>query len=129
MKRTWLALVTLAAGLVGCGEPAPEAAPPSGTPVIQAAPTPPGAEPAPVATASLTEEEVAEVKKLPEAEQAAALAQIVCPISDEHLGSMGAPLKVEHAGKTYFFLCCKGCSKQFAADPAAAVAKLAKKEK
>ncbi len=78
------------------------------------------------AAVKLTDEELAEVKKLPEADQALALAQGVCPISGEHLGSMGPPLKVTADGKTAF-LCCKGCKADFDADPAAAIAKLNKK--
>jgi YHS domain-containing protein len=77
------------------------------------------------AAVTLTEEELAEVKKLPEAEQALAIAQAVCPISAEHLGSMGVPVKVEHEGKTAY-LCCEHCKTDFDADPAAAMAKLSK---
>lgn len=72
---------------------------------------------------NLSEEEVAEIKKLPEAEQAAALKQAVCPVSEENLGSMGTPIKVTAEGKT-FYLCCKGCKKDVDADPKAVVAKL-----
>jgi YHS domain-containing protein len=78
-------------------------------------------------TATLSEKEIAGIKELPEAEQAIALKQVVCLInSDSHLGSMGAPLKVEYEGKVGF-LCCDGCKADFDKDPAAAFAKLEKK--
>lgn len=62
-------------------------------------------------TVNLSDEEIAQIKKLPEAEQALALKQKVCPISDEHLGEMGKPYKVSAGGET-FFLCCSGCEKE-----------------
>jgi YHS domain-containing protein len=74
----------------------------------------------------LDAEELAEVRKLPAAEQDAAIKQLVCPISDEHLGSMGVPVKVTAEGKT-FYLCCKSCKKELDANPKAAIAKLAGK--
>jgi hypothetical protein len=74
--------------------------------------------------ATLSAEEVAEIKKLPPADAALALKQMVCPVSGEHLGGdMGAPVKVSAEGKT-FFLCCKSCNKDVLADPKAVVAKL-----
>jgi outer membrane biosynthesis protein TonB len=76
-------------------------------------------------TSKLTNDEIAEIKKLPAAEQDLALKQAVCPVSDEHLGEMGMPVKVTAEGKT-FFLCCKSCEKEVKADPKAVVAKLAK---
>ena len=75
--------------------------------------------------AKLTDDEIAEIKKLPADEAALALKQAICPVSDEHLGEMGMPLKVTAEGKT-FFLCCKSCEKEVKADPKAVVAKLAK---
>jgi YHS domain-containing protein len=77
------------------------------------------------AGATLTADELAEIKKLPPGEAEAALKQKVCPVSGDHLGSMDAPIKISAAGRT-FFLCCKGCSKEVASDPAGVVAKLKK---
>ncbi|GAC1474522.1 MAG: hypothetical protein NVSMB9_25040 [Isosphaeraceae bacterium] len=71
----------------------------------------------------LNADEIAEVKKLPANEQDAALAQVVCPVSDEHLGTMGVPIKVSAEGKT-FYLCCKGCKKEVDAHPKDVLAKL-----
>ena len=75
------------------------------------------------AAASLSTEELAEIKKLSGSEPELALKQGVCPVSGEHLGSMGMPVKVTAAGRT-FYLCCKGCNKDVKDDPAAVVAKL-----
>ena len=55
---------------------------------------------------SLTAKELAAIKQLPEAEQAVALKQLVCPVSGEPLGEMGKPLKVTYEGRS-FYLCCK----------------------
>ena len=74
-------------------------------------------------TTKLSDEELAEIKKLPASEQPLALKQAVCPVSGEHLGSMDVPVKVNADGKT-FFICCKGCKKEVDADPKAVVAKL-----
>ncbi|MDG3003747.1 hypothetical protein [Paludisphaera mucosa] len=78
------------------------------------------------AVVKLSDEELANVKKLPADEQEAALKQAVCPVSDEHLGAMDVPIKVTAEGRT-FYLCCKGCEKDVAADAKAVIAKLDKK--
>lgn len=72
---------------------------------------------------TLSEDEVAAIEKLPASDQALALKQLICPVSNENLGSMGTPIKVSAGGKT-FFLCCKGCQKEVNKDPQAVVAKL-----
>lgn len=77
------------------------------------------------AAAGATAEELAEIEKLPADEQELALKQLNCPVSDEHLGAMGVPIKVTAEGKT-FFICCKGCKKDVEANPKAVVAKLTK---
>ncbi len=77
-------------------------------------------------TSALSAEELDAIKKLPTAEQAIALKQVVCLVSGENLGGMGMPLKVELDGKVGF-LCCKGCKADYDMDPAAAFAKLPKK--
>jgi hypothetical protein len=112
--------------------PAPATAPAVDMPKIEAPqPTPaPKEEPkeegkSAAAAKSLSSDELAEVKKLPESDADQALKQLQCPVSGENLGSMGVPLKVTAAGQT-FFLCCKGCNKDVQDDPAAVVAKLKK---
>ncbi len=78
------------------------------------------------ASTKLGSEEMAEIKKLPEAEQAAAIKQAVCPVSAHELGSMGEPIKVSAEGRT-FYLCCKSCQDAVKKDPKAVIAKLDKK--
>jgi hypothetical protein len=78
------------------------------------------------ASAKLSDAEIANIKKLPEAEQAAALAQAICPVSEEHLGGMGKPIKISAEGRT-FYLCCDSCEKDVKADPKGVIAKLEKK--
>jgi YHS domain-containing protein len=75
----------------------------------------------------LTDEEVAEIKKLPAEQQAIALKQVFCPVSGEHLGSMGAPVEAEIGGRT-FFLCCKNCRPEVKKDPKGVLAKLDQKK-
>ena len=77
------------------------------------------------AAATLSDEDIAEIKKLPAADQAGALAQKVCPISHDNLGGMGPPIKVEADGKVAY-LCCAGCKKAFEKDPKAALAAIGK---
>jgi YHS domain-containing protein len=74
----------------------------------------------------LTADELAAIKELPAAEQAAAIQQAVCPVSSHHLGSMEKPIKVTAEGRT-FYLCCESCEKELKADPKAVIAKLDKK--
>jgi len=80
-----------------------------------------------VDASKLSADEMAEIKKLPAAEQAAAIAQFSCPVGgpEDHLGSMGMPVKVTAEGKT-FYICCDNCKKALDADPKKYVAKLAK---
>jgi hypothetical protein len=49
-----------------------------------------------------------ELAKLPEGDRELALAQKVCPVSGEPLGSMGTPIKVTVEGRDVF-VCCAGC--------------------
>jgi hypothetical protein len=128
----------LAAALVvaGCTQSTPEAEVPGGAPVGGDMSVGAPVEATPVATGDdkLTDDEVAQINKLPdEADRAAALAQMVCPIGTDidtnkpnHLGSMGMPIKKVVDGKPYF-LCCKGCEADFDKDPQAAIANLATK--
>ena len=58
----------------------------------------------------------AAMAKLSPEDRALAEAQKVCVVSKEPLGTMGAPIKVEHDGEVAF-LCCAGCRDAFEADP------------
>jgi hypothetical protein len=98
---------------------------PKEAPAIEAPQVTPATKDDKASAASLSDDELAEIKKLPEGEPQLALKQLVCPVSGDHLGAMGVPVKVTAAGQT-FYLCCKGCNKDVKADPAAVVAKLKK---
>jgi hypothetical protein len=61
------------------------------------------------ATSSEADPEIEkELSKLSPEDRKRALAQKVCPVTSEPLGSMGPPLKVTVDGKS-FFVCCEGC--------------------
>ncbi len=55
-----------------------------------------------------------------------AKAQEVCPVSDEKLGDMGTPIKVQVRDRAVF-LCCEMCRKKILNDPDKYLAKLDKK--
>jgi hypothetical protein len=61
-----------------------------------------------VASAVLTPDDLKNVEQLPEADRPLALAQRVCPITEQPLGSMGVPIKITLRGQPVF-VCCKGC--------------------
>lgn len=134
IRPAWTLTGCLAlAFLFGCGEAAYDpAADDAGSPEVAAVETdiietdivdaeaPEADEPVEV---TLSEDEIEEIKNLPEEDAALALEQKICPISDEHLGSMGVPIKVTADGKSAF-ICCAGCEKLFNRNPEAALAKL-----
>lgn len=141
-KSCWAGLALVF--LVGCGETTTVDTPPTAAvpgpglgpdqaaaPALPAGPAATTAEgKLDLAAITLTPEEIAEIKKLPEADQELALAQKVCAVGEEeghpnHLGTMGKPIKVSADGKTAF-LCCAGCKADFEKDPAAAFAKIGK---
>lgn len=57
------------------------------------------------------------VYKITAADKPFIAAQKNCPVMDEPLGGMGEPLKVHAAGKA-IYICCAGCAKKIAAEPA-----------
>ncbi len=121
-RQGWTALALLA--LLGCEAPAPPATTPPPAAPGPAAPGP--AEPKKEADAAkLSDTEIAEIKKLPEAEQASALAQISCPVSGALLGKMGTPIKQKIGDKT-FYICCDGCEDEIKTNPKGVLAKLNK---
>ena len=73
--------------------------------------------------AELTEAEKEEIRKamepLLESDRALAEAQVICPVTEVRLGSlgMGTPLKLEVEGRTVF-ICCEGCRDGMVSDPA-----------
>jgi len=127
LRKTWWA--ALAAGaLFGCTESTPTpATPPTNTTSIQPAPGPGGdAGTVAVPAVVLNDEEIANLKALPEEDAKLALEQKVCPVSDEHLGAEGmTPYKVTVKGQTVM-LCCDGCKEAIEGDPDKYLAKLGK---
>jgi Cu(I)/Ag(I) efflux system membrane fusion protein len=65
----------------------------------------------------------AELAKLSPEDAASAENQHFCPVSDEMLGTMGAPIKVDVNGKSVW-ICCEGCREDLLADPDKYLAKL-----
>lgn len=57
------------------------------------------------------------MKSLSVEDQKSAMAQRLCPVSGELLGSMGAPIKIDVDGEAVW-ICCAGCKKKLLADPA-----------
>jgi hypothetical protein len=79
----------------------------------QQQPAPASSTDAPDATsadASSAKIETAMAKLSPEDRQAA-VAQRVCPVTGEPLGSMGKPIKVTQ-GDRHLFVCCAGCEEE-----------------
>jgi hypothetical protein len=64
-----------------------------------------------------------ELQSLPEADRVEAIAQKICPVSGEPLGSMGAPVKVA-VKDTSVFICCESCRKKLLGDPDTYLGKL-----
>ena len=70
----------------------------------------------------LTEAEKEEIRKamepLNEADRAMAEAQVICPVTEVRLGSMGmgTPIKLEIEGRTVF-ICCEGCRDGWVNEP------------
>lgn len=97
------------------GDESPKLEPPKGEGAAPKADT--------AAAAKLGPEEMANIKKLPPADQELAMKQVFCPVQDGKLGEMGKPFKVIVEGRTVF-LCCDGCEKDLKADPKKFFAKL-----
>lgn len=101
--------VALAVGLTGCNQNEPAAkSPPAQTP----------------ASGEATDDLAIERAKLAPEDRALVEAQEWCVIStDERLGSMGPPLKLDIMGQPVF-ICCKGCKRKAEADPDKTLAKV-----
>jgi YHS domain-containing protein len=69
------------------------------------------------------DEITAAMAELSPADRAAAMAQKICPVSDQPLGSMGTLIKVS-ADDREVFLCCEACKEKFEANPQEYLAKL-----
>jgi Cu(I)/Ag(I) efflux system membrane fusion protein len=101
----------------------------SGTPSSGGSPAPPSATRATgPTTGTLSEKDRANLAKLAAPDRKLAEQQRMCPISNEPLGSMGVPVKMDVRG-TPLFLCCEGCRDEVAKDPQAALTKIRKRAK
>ena len=83
--------------LTGCGQK--DAAP---SPATKSSTPPTGASTAKIEAA---------MAKLTDADRQTAMAQRVCPVTGEALGSMGKPIKVTQ-GDRHLFVCCAGCEEE-----------------
>lgn len=63
--------------------------------------------------------------KLADEDRASAEKQHMCPVSDQMLGTMGAPIKLTLNDQDVW-ICCEGCRKKAEADPEAILAKVSK---
>lgn len=63
------------------------------------------------------------LKELSPEDYESAMAQHMCPVSGEMLGTMGAPEEVDVSGKSVW-ICCDGCKDKLLADPEKYLAKL-----
>ncbi len=68
----------------------------------------PASSPAAAAPPEPSADDLKNVGKLPEPDRTLALAQRICPVTGQPLGSMGVPFKTM-LGQQPVFLCCKGC--------------------
>ena len=71
------------------------------------------------------EEKMSGLKTLSAEDYESAMAQHVCPVSGEMLGTMGTPEKVDVNGKSVW-ICCEGCKDKLLADPDKYLAELNK---
>ncbi len=106
-------------GTGSLGESEPTGPPTEGSPEGEA-------EPADVQDAfadAMTSEVEASLASLSAEDRELAIKQKICPISEEPLGSMGAPIKVSVAGHDVF-VCCEGCETPLKQDPTTHLAKI-----
>ena len=66
---------------------------------------------------------LAEINQLPDEDQTMAIKQVICPVTEYKLGSMGVPPKVMVNGEPVF-ICCEGCREGLLEEPAMYLAKL-----
>lgn len=76
-----------------------------------------------LAEVELNDEQLEAINQLPPEDAEIALAQKLCPVSDEPLGEMGVPIKVDANG-TPVFVCCAGCKDGVTEDVDAILAKV-----
>jgi hypothetical protein len=126
-KFSGILLCMLMLGVLGC-KPKPVAAP-SGEPKASEGPVlAPPQQPDPAkpqaGTGDTTDPKIkASLALLSTEDRALAEKQKICPVSGEPLGTMGAPKKINVAGR-YVFICCPGCEEDLTSHPDKYLAKL-----
>jgi hypothetical protein len=120
---TYFALVSIV-WFVGCRKepaPVPPVNPPANPPGGEASADKP-AEQATVGASEATKIEAA-FASLSVEDRALAVKQKICPVSDEPLGAMGTPIKVQVAGQDVF-ICCDHCEDPLIKDQEKYLAKI-----
>jgi hypothetical protein len=126
-KFSGILLCMLMLGVLGC-KPKPVAAP-NGEPKASEGPLlAPPQQPAPAKSQTeggdTTDPKIkASLALLSTEDRALAEKQKICPVSGEPLGTMGAPKKINVAGRDVF-ICCPGCEEDLTSQPDKYLAKL-----
>ena len=110
-------------GIDGCNTPKSDPVTPPATPASEQADD--HGDHATVDTDSPMAKMMSGLKELSPEDYKSAMAQHMCPVSGEMLGTMGAPEKVDVNGKSVW-ICCDGCKDKLLADPDKYLAKLNK---
>lgn len=121
--RAMLVAILVPTWTAGCNQgPAPSGTQPAAAPPTVNAPADPASSDPAASDSDMASIEV-ELAKLAPEDAASAKQQRMCPVSDEMLGSMGPPLKVDVNGKPVW-ICCEGCRNELTANADKYLAKL-----
>ncbi|QDS89009.1 hypothetical protein EC9_32060 [Rosistilla ulvae] len=119
-----LIAASLAVGLFGCSPAAPNTPPASADHESHAHEEHVhGSEHSAADTASSMEEQMSGLKQLSPEDYKSAMAQHICPVSGEMLGTMDAPKKFDVEGNSVW-ICCDGCKDKLLAAPDKYLARL-----
>ena len=134
MPRSFIysAIVALSLGLYGCGEPEGVELETSSSPPAMADGSDTHIDHSPDEHGqsddgglSDMEKMKVELAKLSPEDAASAEKQHICPVTEEMLGTMGAPVKVDVNGQD-IWICCEGCRKRLLENPSEYLSKLKK---
>ena len=103
-------------GIYGCSSTEPDQVTPTATPASDTADDQADAK-------SPMDKMMPGLKELSPQDYKSAMAQHICPVSGEMLGTMGAPKNVDVAGEA-IWICCDGCKAKLLAEPDKHLAKL-----
>ncbi|WP_417736520.1 hypothetical protein [Rosistilla oblonga] len=106
----------LISGIQGCSSPETDPTTPTATPASDTAEDHADAK-------SPMDKMMPGLKELSPQDYKSAMAQHICPVSGEMLGTMGAPKKVDVDGEAVW-ICCDGCKAKLLAEPDKYLAKL-----